>query len=266
MEFNRFGTNLPSKRYGCCAATIIQEFNVDPDTPYAIELLGGDGGMPITNCDNEALFAGPTYRDIFWQRLRYGTHWNTSSPNHTFFAILTESQINYTSGKKWLALLKEAGFEFIRTVSNSVYTGSRLYTDVPDENDFDEDYDSEDGRAYPHPNHVFALFRNVGDGCIKNPFVPPAQWTDMESKVPEAWRYVVDCSEALAEDQREAQLPLFNGLPDQLFYTKAELDKLGVPTWRAGRRVTGAAPELLPVESKKKETKPCPFGAVKVTT
>ena len=37
---------------------------------------------------------GPTYRDIFWQRIRFGTFDKRDMPNHAFLAILTENQLH----------------------------------------------------------------------------------------------------------------------------------------------------------------------------
>jgi hypothetical protein len=108
------------------------------------------------------LMAGPTYRDIFNARIRIGTFSEADMPNHFFLAVLTSSQISGPIGKKWLAILKEAGFEFIRTVDNSVYTGPSL-----------------SGTKSSHPNYVFGLFRNIGNAAIADPFAPPKEWTDL---------------------------------------------------------------------------------------
>lgn len=222
MEFLRFGSSIPGSYWGCCAVCIIQNMKKDPDEAASIELVGGDGGSPILNNEGKALFAGPTYRDIFWQRLRYGTHLNRDMPNHTFLAVLTKSQINGVVGGKWLALLKEAGFEFIRTLDNSVYTGKELY--------------GEDDKS-SHENYLFGLFRNVGAGSIENPFVPPVQWTSLPKTVPEAWEHFSpETLATLPDAQREAQLPLYEALPKGVFFTEDELRAKGVPVWSAGRR------------------------------
>jgi hypothetical protein len=153
---------------------IIQNFKIDPDEKSSIQLVDGDGGYPCSNA-NGFMFAGPTWRDIFWQRLRYGTFGTNDMPNHGFLAILTQSQISGGVGKKWLAILKEAGFEFLRTVDNSVYSGPSTIT-APGK-----------GTTSAHPNYVFGLFRNVGHGAIADPYTPPKEWLDLPKVVPEAW-------------------------------------------------------------------------------
>ncbi len=226
MEFLRFGSRIPGTYWGCCAADIIQNFKMDPDTPSSIELVGGDGGNPIYFPSTDpkkrtgAMFAGKTYGDIFRQRLRYGTHYAPKDmPNHTFFAILTDSQISGDIGKKWLKLLKEEGFEFLRTVDNSVYTG---------------DSTTGKGRS-PHKNHIFAMFRNISNSRVEDPFTPPKAWTDLPDVVSEGWRSVKDGA-ALAKEQTEAHLKLYDALPKGEFYTREELEKEGVPVYLAGRR------------------------------
>jgi hypothetical protein len=156
MEFLRFGSHIPGVNHGCCAFDIIQNFNRDPDEKASIQLVSGDGGYPLSRPVKGQVFAGPTYRDIFNTRLRIGTFSDRDLPNHGFLAILTETQLTGTVGRKWLAILKEAGFEFVRTVDNSVYEYSR-------------------GRK----NYLFALFRNVGKNAVHDPFAPPKEWTDL---------------------------------------------------------------------------------------
>lgn len=160
MEFLRFGSSVPGEYWGCCACCIIQNFKQHPDTPASIQLVSGDGGGALTKGPGLA-FAGPTLRDIFNTRIRIGTFGLNEMPNHTFFAILEGSQLSQFDGA-WLKILKENGFEFIRTVDNSVYTGSEIA----------------DGGS-PHPNYIFGLFRNIGRGKIKDPFTPPKAWTDL---------------------------------------------------------------------------------------
>ncbi len=191
MEFNRFGSTIPSSYWGCCACDIIQNFKVDPDAKASIELVSGDGGGSLGK------YAGPTYRDIFWQRIRFGTFDSRDMPNHAFIAILTDSQISGGVGQKWLAILKEAGFEYIRSVSNSVYQGATLLgANAPS-----------DGSR----NHIFMLVRNIGTGAIKDQFTPPAAWTNLPSVVPEAWQQFADKDTvALTKEIRERQTANWN--------------------------------------------------------
>lgn len=203
MEFLRFGSSIPGSYWGCCACCIIQNFKVDPDAKASIQLVGGDGGNPILGPDGGFLYAGPTWRDIFWQRLRFGTFNKNDMPNHAFLAILTASQISGGVGAKWLAILKEAGFEFIRTVDNSVYTGQAMDT----------------GQGYSHPNYIFGLFRNIGNGAIADPHAPPQAWLDL----PEQTKTQREVWDELTKKQ------------DTLM-TEAQLVEAGVPVMMAGLR------------------------------
>lgn len=216
MEFLRFGSSIPGSYWGCCAVCIIQNFKMDPDAKASIQLVSGDGGGPMGD-----QFAGPTYRDIFWQRLRIGTFSNRDMPNHAFLAVLTESQIQGSWGHAWLAILKEAGFEFVRTVCNSVYSGATL-SDKP---------------ADQSQNHIFGLFRNIGQGSITDPFTPPKQWRDLPEVVPEPYRHL-DVGEGfeMANLQRTAQRKVWDSHVPKPFLTKAEVVKAGAPVILAGLR------------------------------
>ncbi len=226
MEFLRFGSSIPGAYWGCCACCIIQNFKMDPDEKSSIQLVDGDGGIPITGSDGGSLFAGPTWKDIFLQRLRVGTFSTFDMPNHAFFAILTESQISGGYGKKWLAILKEQGFEFLRAVDNSVYSGD----DVIEEPGV--------GNTSSHPNYIFALFRNVGDGAMADPFTPPKAWTDLPTVVYETWEDTAKMGDTLDLTKRiqAEQLPLYNALPWNAWMTEEQLKAAGVPVIYAGMR------------------------------
>ena len=254
MEFLRFGSSIPGAYWGCCAADIIQNFKVDPDQPASIELVGGDGGNPVQFPSNDpkgrkgAKFAGLTHGEIFRQRLRYGTFNGNDMANHAFFAILTEWQVTNkrSVGYKWLKILKEEGFEFVRAIDNSVYTGSSLT-----------------GKSSPKPNYLFALFRNISSGRIKDPFTPPAAWTEMDRVVPEAWEHVTE-PEKLASDQAEVHTKLWETLPKDVFYSREELEEKGIPITLAGRR--SKEPQQLASQRstdapKKAASKPAPFAS-----
>ena len=228
MEFLRFGSSIPGSYWGCCAVCIIQNFKVDPDGKAAIQLVSGDSGTPLMK-GSEFLFAGPTWRDIFKQRIRIGTFSNREMPNHAFFAVLTSSQISGGVGKKWLEILKEEGFEFLRTVDNSVYTGDVVLT---------EKEKGTSGRQSSHPNYIFALFRNIGNGAIKNPFVPPKAWTDLDPVTPEAWERLQEVDQ-LALAQQSQQLEHWNKSTYPALLTEKELEGKGLndsQIWYAGER------------------------------
>lgn len=238
MEFLRFGSSIPGSYWGCCAVCVIQNFNFDPDEKASIQLVDGDCGNPVVDFTGEELFAGPTYRDIFWQRLRIGTFHKDLMPNHVFLAVLTEGQISYNPGKKWLALLKEAGFEFIRTTDNSVYTGQNLEGENP----------------YPvsaHPNYLFGLFRNIGAGSIEDPFTPPKAWTDLPSVTVEALDYLTDEEKnILTTAQKDAHRKVWEE-HNQPLLTRKEVEAAGAPVTLAGLR--SMFPQQL--ESERNEAK-----------
>lgn len=241
MEFLRFGSSIPGSYWGCCAVCIAQNFNFDPDEKASIELVDGDGGNPMVK-NGETMFLGKTYREIFESRLRIATFNSTDKPNHVFLAVLTAEQLSYGRGIKWLKILKEAGFEFIRTTDNSVYSGSQVIS-TPGQ-----------PTSSPHENYLFGLFRNIGNGYVKDPYTPPKQWTDLPSVVPEAWRaieyYVNDGVEPAELNLlvQAKQLELWNASEPAKMYTEAELVADGVPVWMAGRRST--KPQQLKSERK----------------
>ena len=223
MEFLRFGSSIPGSYWGCCACCIIQNFKVDPDAKASIQLVNGDGGHPITDSNGQMLFAGPTWRDIFWQRLKFGTFDKRDMPNHAFFAILTENQIAGSIGAKWLAILKEAGFEFIRSVSNSVYTGNSLanYSDNRGSN----------------KNYIFGLIRNIGSNGDGDSLTPPDAWTALGKTVPEAWELVShEDRKAFAKEQHAAQTALWKANNPGPLLTEKQVQDAGAPVTMAGRR------------------------------
>lgn len=225
MEFLRFGSSIPGAYWGCCAVCIIQNFKVEPDAPASIQLVSGDGGGSIGG----GLFAGPTNRDIFHQRLRIGTFGAQDMPNHGFLAILTEWQIKSALGKRWLAILREAGFEFIRTVNNSVYSGSALGSPTANVNNND--------------NYIFGLFRNIGRGGLKDPFTPPKEWTDLPKVKTEVWDFVSLAPDdnawnwnELTKTQHTEDTSVWNAIGKPTFLTEAQVVAAGAPVTLAGRR------------------------------
>lgn len=240
MECVRFGGTIPGEYWGCCCGGIFQNFNQDPDTPASIQLVDGDAAYPIQALNGELAFLGPTLRDIFWQRLRISTFGATDMPNQFFLAVLEQSQIDGSIGKKWLALLKEAGFEFIRTVDNSVYTGAQVGGEKP-------------RWMSPHPNHIFGLFRNIGRGEIKNPFVPPKAWTNLPNVVPEAWAQINN-GETLATEQRQKHTEIWNAHGPTKILGESEIVAAGAPVIMAGMR-TEFPPELKKTREKKLEAR-----------
>jgi hypothetical protein len=226
MEFVRFGGTIPGEYWGCCCVDIIQNFHQDPDTPASIQLVEGDGGSPLTK-GNEFAFLGPTLRDIFWQRLRISTFGLDNQPNKAFLAVFEESQLSSSCGSKWLAILKEAGFEFIRAIDNAVYTGSKL-----------------DGKLSPHPNYLFGLFRNIGGARIEDPFTPPKQWTELTTNgKTELWEFIRDIEfketlsrKALGTEHRNADRVIWDEHGPTNIMSESEVVAAGAPVIMAGLR------------------------------
>lgn len=225
VEFIRFGSSIPGAYWGCCACDIIQCFKSDPDAKASIQMVDGDGCMP---CGDR--FAGPTNRDVFNARIRVGTFGISDMPNHAFIAILTQWQIESTIGKKWLAILKETGFEFVRSVSNSVYAGDQLAKH------------DRDGKG-SDVNHIFMLVRNIGAGNLGDPYMPPKAWTDLPKVVPEAWEYFyadysgeADPMADVARDSHKAQTEIWNKIGPAKFLTEKQVEEAGAPVIYAAKR------------------------------
>jgi hypothetical protein len=236
MEFLRFGSSIPGSYWGCCAVDIIQKFSVHPDDPATIELVCGDGGESLL-VDGKRVFAGPTYRDIFWQRLRIGTFDKRDMPNHAFIAILTHDQLTQYNGKAWLALLKEAGFEFVRTITNSVYTGQNL---------------SEEGTTEKYyNNYIFALFRNIGKGSAADQFTPPKEWTNLPQVVPEPRP---ENPVELTKEIRKAQRKVWDEKSPRPLLTEKECREQKLPIILAGVRSQFPQEEEKIREKKMKKT------------
>lgn len=235
MEFLRFGSSIPGSYWGCCAIDIIQNFKVDPDEKAAIEIVCGDSNISHNK------YIGLTYREIFLQRLRFGTFGAGEMHNHAFIATLTDWQVNSNPGKKWLKLLHETGFEFVRAVANSVHTGSNplhkgKVKDVDlDEDDCDDD-DTGVNKWNGSLNYIFMLVRNTAQGAAKDPFQPPAAWKELrkDTDLPEVWKLLGDTTK-VSKDLRERQIEYLEKLPKPVFLTKSEIPT-DVPLWKAGRR------------------------------
>lgn len=210
MECLRFGSSIPGGYWGCCAADIIQNCKVDPDAPASISLVEGDGGIFLQK------FLGKTHREIFESRLRIGSFHTGDMPNHAFFVMLEKAQISSGFGQKWLAILKEHGFEFIRTVNNSVWNKD---------------------------NYVFALFRNTGPNAVQDQFTPPPGWTDLPSNGKrELWQFVnpdypvEHTVKTLTAQYKAVDQKIWDKLGPAKLYTQQQLEDAGVPVTLAAIR------------------------------
>jgi len=173
IEFLRFGSQHGGEGIGCCAVDVIQGFVNDPDAPASVKLYHGDRDSPTgsaltvtVNDKTEFAYLGKTNREVFHNFIRIGTFGTRDMPDHTFFAVFSDSQMSDRNGKAWLEILKAEGFEFIRTVGNSVYTGSEVPLEPA-------------AKGHPHKNHIFGLFRNISSDAVDNPFAPPRAWIDI---------------------------------------------------------------------------------------
>lgn len=223
MEFLRFGSSIPGTYWGCCCMDIIQNFKVSPSAPYAIQLVSGDSGTPV---GGENSFIGETYKDVFLQRLRIGTFNDREMSNHGFLAVLTDTQIRSGIGKEWLTILRENGFEFIRSIDNSVYTGNTI---------------SENGKGSgSHLNHLFGLFRNINIHMVNDPFTPPDVWSALPKVVPEASDFLTPNHKMeLKKEQYNFHKKWWkDGIGTLKKMSRKALEDKGIPVHLAGLRST----------------------------
>jgi len=247
MEFLRFGSSIPGSYWGCCACCIIQNFKFMPSDKASIQMSNGDAGTPVMR-NGGSVFAGPTYEDIFWQRLRVGTFETRDMPNHAFLAILTDSQINGGIGKAWMKILRKAGFEFVRAVGNSVYSGNSVIDNLSSSS-------SNQHRA----NYIFGLFRNIGGGALIDTFAPPAGWNELEQVVPNP--PTPEDSKALQQEIFTAQRKIWDDIGPAKFLTEAEVVAAGAPVILAGKRSKYPQQEKSyreNLEKRDKSAKPAP--------
>lgn len=237
MEFLRFGSRIPGAYWGCCAVCIIQNFKFDPSEKASIQVVHGDSGAPMMD-GKEFKFLGPTYEDIFRARLRIGTFSDRDMPNHAFIAVLTEGQTRGGVGAKWLKILKEEGFEFLRTIDNSVYTG-----DTVPSPDLDQP-------GYPRKNYVFGMFRNIGNAGVEDQFTPPEEWVKLEGGITGAAEYVGEFSKSLTQQHREYHYKRWEEIGPAKFLTRNEVKEAGAPVI-----LSGLLPEFQPEEEEARKKK-----------
>ena len=128
IECVRFGGRIGGQSIGCCGFDIFQGFNNDPNAEAYVPLYNGDSPhvpvMAVIDGKLSHAHLGPTNKDVFLGYLRVGTFDQSEMPNRGFLAVMTQEQAEYgIFAQQWLAILKENGFEFIRAVDNSVYSG-----------------------------------------------------------------------------------------------------------------------------------------------
>lgn len=241
VEFLRFGSSIPGAYWGCCACDIIQCFSGDPNTKASIQMVDGDGGSDLGK------FAGPTNRDIFLQRLRVGTFGTDDMPNHTFLAILTEWQINSANGKKWLKILKETGFEFVRAIDNSVYSGTSLAA-LSDS-------------AGQNVQYLFMLARNIGSGNVGNPYKPPKAWSNLNGSAPLYNLVGEEKTKNLAKETHAEQTEIWKKIGPAKFLSRKQIEEAGAPVILAAKRTN--VPQQL--ASTREKTKTAQESAAKLS-
>jgi hypothetical protein len=216
VEFLRFGSSIPGDYWGCCAGDIIQCFKSMPDEPASCQSVNGDGGYPQQNANGEDLFFGMTNRELFMSRFRVGTFGTGDMQDHFFMLVLEDHQLNSEIGRAWLPILKECGFEFVRTLNNSVW-----------------------GKI----NHIFMLVRNI-TGEVTDPFTPPKAWTALPSNgKTELHEYICGApdgapisAQELAVQYKAVDQAVWNKVGPAKYYTRAEVEAAGVPVILAGMR------------------------------
>lgn len=163
IECLRLGARRGGEGIGCCAVDIIQGFDNQPEDPCPQKpFFDADSWFPYSyqNQQEQLCVGGDkiTNEDAFLAYLTHGSFTPYPEADHGFLAVLTGDQCNSANGKKWLAILKREGFQWLGCTSNSVYS----------------EY---------HPNHVFGLFRsthdNMEDEEIESLKSPPKAWEQL---------------------------------------------------------------------------------------
>lgn len=161
IECLRLGARRGGDGIGCCAIDVFQGFSHPPSAERPDVLFRqGDSRQPVIDYSTgKAAFITGTNEDHFLSYLKHGTMDTEAQPDHAFFAVLTDEQINHSTGREWLKILKREGFVWVGATSNSVYS----------------EY---------HPNHIFMLIRStmehMEDDEIMALAEPPQYWQELE--------------------------------------------------------------------------------------
>jgi hypothetical protein len=153
----------------CCGASIITDFSIDPGDAQEYEMEQQDtqwGPVMKPKLDaNGDRIPKATYGDQFVASLN-GAMGRTLSnrglyanyyKDHGVFAILSGKQIASKHGKNWLKILKQAGFEHVRSWNNTVHGES--------------------------PNHLFMLCKHTSSVDVPEPTTPPKEWVALQEEV-----------------------------------------------------------------------------------
>lgn len=171
IECLRLGARRGGDGIGCCAIDVFQGFTHPPDAVRPDVLFRqGDTRTPVINYSTQkAAFITGTNEEHFLSYLRHGTMDTSPQPDHAFFAVLTDEQVNHSTGRAWLKILKREGFVWVGATSNSVY-------------------------AEYHPNHIFMLIRSTTEHMDDDEVMalkePPQYWQELEEpETPPAERF-----------------------------------------------------------------------------
>lgn len=199
IECLRLGARRGGDGIGCCAMDVIQGFNNDPDKIRPQQpFYEGDSWSPLfyEGTDKQLCVGGEgiTNEQAFLAYITHGSFTNEPAADHGFIAVLTDSQVQGETGKKWLRILKREGFKWVGAVSNSVYS----------------EY---------HPNHVFMMLRSTLE-CMEADErerlkSPPEYWENLPepTETPEE-RFYINSGEIskahtpATEETAKAQLAL----------------------------------------------------------
>ncbi len=201
IECLRLGARRGGEGIGCCAMDIIQGFDNSPEGLRPQQpFYNGDCWTPemYPGTDDQLCVGGGdvTNEQAFLAYLAHGSFSPEPYADHGFIAVLTGDQCKSSNGKKWLAILKREGFEWVGATSNSVY-------------------------GEYHPNHVFMLLRSthteMGENEIELLKKPPKAWEEL----PEPTETPEERFRTLADEYSKAHTPATEA-------TKAEQAKLRV--------------------------------------
>ena len=125
IEAVRFGARLGRIGIGCCGLDLIQGFSHSPEDETTFPLRYGDEDTPIfqDTCDGDGgvMAITGTNIEVLKALLTLGTHDQEPKEARSFLVTLNNDQICSEEGRKWLAILKGLGFEYLRSFENGVY-------------------------------------------------------------------------------------------------------------------------------------------------
>jgi len=146
----------------CCGASILNNFGTGSSTvdPNGVSGYKTDGVNYVR--DEKGNLITVTYADKFKADL---ARLRLQFPNRMYCCILNQAQYD-AHNKGWPKLLKEVGFEFVRSWSNSNHDGSHSYGGEGPQ------------ATRRHPNYLFVLCTD-DKGTCKDFTQPPKGWDEL---------------------------------------------------------------------------------------